>query len=252
MRKKIIAGNWKMNYSLYQGEEFLLSILDRINIDNVDVVVCPNYIMLSSFSEILFSKNSKVKLGAQNVYFEDKGAYTGEVSADMLNSIGVDYCIVGHSERRQYFKETDEDINKKVKKILEKDMTAILCVGETLEQRNNNEMFKIIENQLEHDLKDVSKEEVYKKVVIAYEPIWAIGTGVTATSIQAEEMCSFIREKIGKMYGANVAENIRIQYGGSVNTKNVKEILSMDNIDGALVGGASLSDDFVAIVNYDN
>lgn len=249
MRKKIIAGNWKMNYTLSQAEEFVTSIVKQINVDDIDVVLCPNFVSLDRVYDLISQTN--VKLGAQNVHYEDKGAYTGETSIDMLISAGVEYCIVGHSERRQYFNETDEIVNKKVKKIIEKDLKAILCVGETLEQRNNNEMFKVVEDQLAKDLKDITKEQIKRNIIIAYEPIWAIGTGVTATSMQAQEMCKFIRSTIAKMYNENIAENIRIQYGGSVKASNAKELLSMEDIDGALVGGASLTNDFVAIVNYD-
>ncbi len=249
MRKKIIAGNWKMNYTLSQAEEFVTSIVKQINVDDIDVVLCPNFVSLDRVYDLICQTN--VKLGAQNVHYEDKGAYTGETSIDMLISAGVEYCIVGHSERRQYFNETDEIVNKKVKKIIEKDLKAILCVGETLEQRNNNEMFKVVEDQLVKDLKDITKEQIKRNIIIAYEPIWAIGTGVTATSMQAQEMCKFIRSTIAKMYNENIAENIRIQYGGSVKASNTKELLSMEDIDGALVGGASLTNDFVAIVNYD-
>ncbi|MDD3303655.1 MAG: triose-phosphate isomerase [Clostridia bacterium] len=249
MRKKIIAGNWKMNYTLSQAEDFVNEISKQINVDDVDVVLCPNFVCLDRINELI--SDSNVKLGAQNVYFEEKGAYTGETSIDMLISTGVTYCIVGHSERRQYFNETDEIVNQKAKKIIEKDLTAIVCVGETLEQRNKNEMFEVIENQLINGLKDISKEQMKRNIVIAYEPIWAIGTGVTATASQAEEMCQFIRNVIAKLFDENTAEVVRIQYGGSVKPSNAKEILNMPNIDGALVGGASLTNDFVAIVNYD-
>ncbi|MCX8075357.1 MAG: triose-phosphate isomerase [Clostridia bacterium] len=250
MRKKIIAGNWKMNYTASQAEDFLLSILDLINTDEVDVVVCPNYTALDRIQNILDDK--KVKLGAQNVYFEPKGAYTGEISVDMLNALNVEYCIVGHSERRQYFNETNLDVNKKVKVLIEKGIKPILCVGETLEERNENKLFEKVELQIKEGLLDVSAEDVKNNVVIAYEPIWAIGTGVTATSAQAEEMCAYIRKVIAQIYGENVSESVRIQYGGSVNAKNANELLNMDNIDGALVGGAALTNDFVAIVNYEN
>jgi triosephosphate isomerase len=248
MRKKIIAGNWKMNYTANEAENFVSSILESINTDEVDVVICPNFTALDRVSDLLDNKN--VKLGAQNVYFENKGAYTGEISADMLYSLGVDYCIVGHSERRQLLKETDEMINLKAKKLLEKGINPIICVGETLEQRNENKLYDFIAHQIKNALKDISADDVKNKVVIAYEPIWAIGTGVTATSQQAEDMCVYIRNVVEVLYSENVANNVRIQYGGSVNAKNANEILNMPNIDGALVGGASLTNDFTAIVNY--
>lgn len=250
MRKKIIAGNWKMNYTVLQAEDFVSNIVDRINTDKVDVVICPNYTALAGVSNILDGK--KISLGAQNVYFESKGAYTGEISVDMLYALNVEYCIVGHSERRNYFKETDEDVNKKVKKLLEKNMKPILCVGETLDERNQNKLYEKVERQIRQGLKDVNVNDVEKNIIIAYEPIWAIGTGVTATCQQAQDMCAFIRKVIKETYGQNISDKIRIQYGGSVNPKNVNELLKMEDIDGALVGGASLTEDFVAIVNYDN
>ena len=248
MRKKIIAGNWKMNYTLLQSQTFIDEIQDSINTNEVEVVICPNFVVLSEVIDML--ENTNIFVGAQNVYFEDKGAYTGEISAEMLLSVGIKYCIVGHSERRQYFKETNEEVNKKAKKLLEKDIKPIVCVGETLEQRNSNEMFNVISKQIEESLKDIETFYMQKDVVVAYEPVWAIGTGVTATSIQAEEMCRFIRETITKMYGDSIAQKVRILYGGSVKPSNTKELLEMENIDGALVGGASLTKDFVAIVNY--
>lgn len=248
MRKKIIAGNWKMNYTVNEAESFVSSIVDSINTNEIDVVICPNFTALDRVSNLLEGKN--VKLGAQNVYYETKGAYTGETSVDMLYSLEVEYCIVGHSERRQIFNETDETVNLKAKKLLERGIKPIICVGETLDQRNENKLYDVISNQVKNSLKDIPVEDVKNKVVIAYEPIWAIGTGVTATSEQAEDMCKYIRKVVSEMYSESVANNLRIQYGGSVNPKNANEILNMDNIDGALVGGASLTSDFTAIVNY--
>ena len=248
MRKKIIAGNWKMNYTLTEADSFVNNIKDRINTNEVDVVLCPNNICLERISDIIDGTN--IKLGAQNVHYEDKGAYTGETSANMLLTLDVKYVIVGHSERRQYFAETDDIVNKKVKKLLEKSINPIICVGETLQQREKGELYDFISSQVKNALSDISEEDVKNKVVIAYEPIWAIGTGVTATSLQAQEMCKFIREEVRKLYNDKVADSIRIQYGGSVKPSNANEILNMDDIDGALVGGASLTDDFVAIVNY--
>lgn len=248
MRKKIIAGNWKMNYCVNKAESFVSEIKDTINTDEVDVVICPNLVSLDRVSDLIDDTN--IKLGAQNVYFEDKGAYTGETSVDMLAAVGVEYCIVGHSERRQYFNETDEIVNKKAKKLLEKDIAPIVCVGETLEERENDKMFEVVEKQVRASLDGIEKESMNKKVVIAYEPIWAIGTGKTATAEQANEMCKFIRGVVSKMYDEATAESVRIQYGGSVKPANANEILNMSDIDGALVGGASLTNDFVAIVNY--
>ena len=248
MRKKIIAGNWKMNYCVNKAEDFVSEIKDAINTDEVDVVICPNFVALDRLSDILDGTN--IKLGAQNVHTEDKGAYTGETSVNMLAAVGVKYCIVGHSERRQYFAETNEIVNKKAKKLLEKDINPIVCVGETLEEREANTMFDVVEKQVRESLEGIEETQMKRNVVIAYEPIWAIGTGKTATAEQANEMCKFIREVVSKMYNESVAEAVRIQYGGSVKPSNANEILNMSDIDGALVGGASLTNDFVAIVNY--
>ncbi|MEG2348529.1 MAG: triose-phosphate isomerase [Clostridia bacterium] len=249
MRKKIIAGNWKMNYTMTKAEDFVNEIKHSINTDEVDVVLCPNFVSLSSVSDAI--EGTKIKLGAQNVYFEDKGAYTGETSVDMLISANVKYCIVGHSERRQYFNETNEIVNLKAKKLLEKDIYPIVCVGETLNERKSGKMFEIVEEQIKISLKDISKEDMKAKVVIAYEPIWAIGTGVTASSDEAEQMCKFIRDVVSRMYDEYIADCIRIQYGGSVKGSNAAQILNMPNIDGALVGGASLTNEFAAIVNFE-
>ncbi len=248
MRKKIIAGNWKMNYSVNRAEDFVNDIKDRINTDEVEVVLCPNFVSLERVSDLI--EDTNIKLGAQNVYFEDKGAYTGETSVDMLAAVNVKYCIVGHSERRMYFNETDEIVNKKVLKLLQKDISPIICVGETLEQRDSSKHFDVVENQVKNALKDVDSIFLKNKIVIAYEPIWAIGTGVTATDEQANEMCKFIREVVSKLYTKNVADMVTILYGGSVKPSNAKSILEQSDIDGALVGGASLTNDFVAIVNY--
>ena len=195
-------------------------------------------------------EGSNIKLGAQNVYPEDKGAYTGEISAPMLVSAFVDYCIIGHSERRSIFNESNEFINKKAKKLLENNIKPIICVGETLEERESGSMFDVVSKQLVKCIEEISKEDMERNVVIAYEPIWAIGTGKTASSDDANKMCRFIRKAIEMKYGAKTAEKVRILYGGSVNPTNAKEILEMEDIDGALVGGASLKNDFVAIVNY--
>ena len=209
MRKKIIAGNWKMNYCVNKAEDFVSEIKDTINTDEVDVVICPNFVSLDRISDLIDDTN--IKLGAQNVYFEDKGAYTGETSVDMLAAVGVEYCIVGHSERRQYFNETDEIVNKKAKKLLEKNIAPIVCVGETLEERESNKMFEIVENQVKASLAEIEKDSIKNKVVIAYEPIWAIGTGKTATAEQANEMCKHIRSVVASMYDEETAECVRIQ-----------------------------------------
>ncbi len=249
MRKKIIAGNWKMNNTISQAEDFVASIIDRINVSDREVVICPSFVCLDTVYSVI--ENTNVKLGAQNVYFEEKGAYTGEISADMLVSCFVDYTIIGHSERRNIFSETDEMINKKAKTLLTRDIKPIICVGETLEQREQNKHFDFVKSQVINALKDIDEKSVAEKIVIAYEPIWAIGTGKTATAEQANEMCKFIRDTISELYSKKVADKIRIQYGGSVNAKNASQILNMPDIDGALVGGASLKDEFVSIVNFE-
>lgn len=248
MRKKLIVGNWKMNYTLTEAESFVNSIKDMINVDFVDVVICPNFVSLYSISNLIEGTN--IKLGAQNVYYEDKGAYTGETSAPMLVSAFVNYCIVGHSERRAIFKETDEVVNKKAKKLLENNITPIICVGETLEEKEEGKAFDVVKKELENSIKDISSDDISRNVVIAYEPIWAIGTGKTASKDDAQKMCEYIRNEIEKKYDAKTASMVRILYGGSVKPSNAEEILNSDDIDGALVGGASLKNDFVAIVNY--
>lgn len=244
MRKKIVAGNWKMNIIPSKTSE-LINLLKDADNDKVDVVYCTPFVDLQT--AILSTKNTKINIGAQNAHFEDKGAFTGEISFDMLVDLGVTYCIIGHSERREYFNETDEAINKKLLKAFEKNIIPILCVGENLDLRNKGTYKEFIKNQLILDFKSIPEQNA-KKVIIAYEPIWAIGTGLAATSAQAEEICAFIRNTIKELYNENVSEEIRIQYGGSVNGSNAKELFSMTNIDGALVGGASLKEDFINII----
>lgn len=248
MRKKIIIANYKMNYTISEAEYFINSIKDNINTNDTDVVICPNFIALDRVSDTIDGTN--IMLGAQNVHFEEKGAYTGETSVDMLISANVKYCIVGHSERREMFCETDDTVNKKIQALIAKDLNPVLCVGESLEIRNNNTYLEHIKSQIINALKGVSTEQLVRNIVIAYEPIWAIGTGVSATSAQAEEMCKYIRDTIKELYNEKVSDKVRILYGGSVKAKNAKEILECENIDGALVGGASLTNEFVAIVNY--
>ena len=214
----------------------------------LEVVLCVPYIDL--FYSLLTAQGSNIKIGAQNMHYEEKGAYTGEVSAKMLKSIGVEYVIIGHSERRQYFKETDETVNKKIKAAFENGLKPIVCVGETLEEREAGKAFEIIEEQAQKALEGLTAEQV-ADTIIAYEPIWAIGTGKTATSEDANEACKKIREKIAKIYGQNVAERVIIQYGGSMKPENAKELLEMSDIDGGLIGGASLkAESFAQIVNY--
>lgn len=248
MRKNIIAGNWKMHFNIEDTKKFLGELLPKVKDAKCEVVICPPFTSLQTANELL--KGTNVKLGAQNIHFEEKGAFTGEISPEMLKSVGVSYVIIGHSERRTYFNETNEDTNKKIFACLKHGFTPILCVGETLEERESSNMEKVLEAQITEGFKNVSKEEA-KKVVIAYEPIWAIGTGKTATSEDANKVIGFIRSVVEKIYDKNVAEEIVILYGGSVKPNTIKEQMGMENIDGALVGGASLvADDFELIVKF--
>jgi len=247
MRRKIIAGNWKMNKTPSEAVALVNELKDLVKNDEVDVVYCVPAIDIVPVVEAV--KGTNVKVGAENMYFEESGAYTGEISAAMLKDAGVEYVIIGHSERRDYFKEDDVLLNKKVKKAIEAGITPILCCGETLEQREMGIAVDFIRLQIKSDLKDVAATDV-AKLVIAYEPIWAIGTGKTATSDQAEEICKAVRDCIIEMYDDATAEKVRIQYGGSVNAGNAAELFTKPNIDGALVGGASLKADFGKIVNY--
>jgi len=247
MRKRIVAGNWKMNKTPQEAKE-LIEILKPLvgQSEETEVVFCPPFLDIAVAVEAV--KGTNIKIGAQNMYYEEKGAYTGEVAPDMLVGAGCEYVILGHSERRGYFGETNEIVNKKVLKALEHGLKPIICVGETLEQREQGITEDLVRLQTKIALKDVSAEDAVK-TVIAYEPIWAIGTGKTATNEQAEEVCCAIRKVLCEIYGAETAEEIRIQYGGSVNAGNAKELFAMPNIDGGLVGGASLKADFSDIVN---
>ena len=237
-RKKLTAANWKMNKTVKESVSFINDFKESVKkIKNKEIVICPPFTSLFETNKII--KNANICLGAQNMHFEEKGAFTGEVSASMLKDAGCEYVILGHSERRQHFKETDEIISKKIKTALKNKIKVILCIGETLEQRENNETKAAIKFQLETCWKNVGNEEI-KNIAVAYEPVWAIGTGKTATPQQAEEAHEFIRELLKRLYNGNISESIRIIYGGSVNEKNAKELLAMKNIDGALVGGASL------------
>ncbi|OON94487.1 MAG: triose-phosphate isomerase [Epulopiscium sp. Nele67-Bin001] len=247
MRKKIIAGNWKMNKTPQEAVELVNSLKDLINTDKVEVVLCPSAVCLDAV--VKATEGTHIGVGAQNMHFEENGAYTGETAPGMLKAIGVDYVIIGHSERRQYFAETDETVNKKVLKALEHDLVPIVCVGESLTERDQGVTVDLVRLQTKIALQGVNEADA-KKVVIAYEPIWAIGTGKTATSAQAEEVCKAIRDVIGEIYSAAVADEIRIQYGGSVNGANANELFNMGNIDGGLVGGASLKPEFKDIINY--
>ncbi len=246
-RKKFIAGNWKMNMTPSQAVKLVEELAPLVKNDAVDVVYCVPAIDIVPVVEAV--KGSNVQVGAENMYFEESGAYTGEISAAMLVDAGVKYVIIGHSERRDYFKEDDALLNKKVKKAIEAGLTPILCCGESLEQREMGVTMDWIRFQIKSDLVGVTADQV-KDIVIAYEPIWAIGTGKTATTEQAEEVCKGIRECIAEMYDQATADAVRIQYGGSVSAANATELFAQPNIDGGLVGGASLKADFGKIVNY--
>jgi triosephosphate isomerase len=247
MRKPIIAGNWKMNKTIAETIEFINEIKDKLNDDKVEALICAPFTVLKDLKDA--TKGTNIKVGAQNMHYAENGAFTGEVSAPMLKELGMDYVIIGHSERRQYFNETNEACNKKVLKALEVCINPILCCGETLEQREANETKNICKVQVEEALKDVDVNDI-SKVVIAYEPIWAIGTGKTATSEDANDVISYIREVVAGLY-KDKANEVRIQYGGSVKPQNVAEIMAQSDIDGALVGGASLAaNDYIQLVNY--
>ena len=245
-RKKIIAGNWKMNKTPSQAVELVNLLKDLVKNDDVDVVYCVPAIDIVPVVEA--TKGTNVAVGAENMYFEESGAYTGEISAAMLVDAGVKYVIIGHSERRDYFKEDDVLLNKKVKKAFEAGITPILCCGESLEQRELGVTMDWIRLQIKSDLAGVTADQV-KSMVIAYEPIWAIGTGKTATSDQAQEVCKGIRDLIAEIYDTDTAEAVRIQYGGSMNAGNAAELLAKPDIDGGLIGGASLKADFGQVVN---
>lgn len=248
MRKKVIAGNWKMNMLPNEAISMITNLAPMVEKSDVEVVLCVPYTDL--FYSLLTAQGTNIKIGAQNMHFEKNGAYTGEVSGEMLKCIGVEYVIIGHSERRQYFNETDETVNKKIKAAFANGLKPIVCVGESLEERESGRAFEIITAQTERALEGLNEEQV-ANTIIAYEPIWAIGTGKTATSEDANEACKKIREKIAEIYGQNVAERVIIQYGGSMKPENAKELLNMSDIDGGLIGGASLkADTFEKIVNY--
>ena len=248
MRKPIIAGNWKMHKTIAEALEFVNEVKDRVNNDKVEAVICAPFTLLKDLKQA--TKGTNIKIGAQNMHFdEEKGAFTGEISPLMLKELDMDYVVIGHSERRQYFNETDETVNKKVLKALEVGIDPILCVGETLEEREAGNTKDVCKVQVEKALENVSKEDL-AKVVIAYEPVWAIGTGKTATSEDANDVIAYIREVVANLYG-ELANEVRIQYGGSVKPSNVAEIMNQSDIDGALVGGASLeANDYVELVNF--
>ena len=248
MRKKVIAGNWKMNKLPNEAISFFEELAPLVKDTENEVVICAPFTDL--FYSLLSAQNTNIKIGAQNMHWEENGAYTGEVSPQMLKSIGVEYVIIGHSERREYFAETDETVNKKLKAAHNVGLKPIVCVGESLEQRESGKAKETVTNQVKLGLKDLTNEQM-ESTIVAYEPIWAIGTGKTATSEDANETIKWIREEISNMYGKDSAEKVIIQYGGSVKSANAKELFEMSDIDGGLVGGASLkAEEFAKIVNY--
>lgn len=249
IRIPLIAGNWKMYKTTAEAKVFAEEFSKLYKDTDVRAAICAPFTQLVALKEAFAGTN--VKLGAQNVHFEDEGAFTGEISVKMLKEIGVDYCIIGHSERREYFAETDETVNLKLKKLFSSsEIIPILCVGENLSEREAGNAFDVVEGQLKADLEGIDKADV-SKLVIAYEPIWAIGTGKTATPEQAGEMCAHIRNIVEKLYDEDTCDSVIIQYGGSVKPENASEIMNMDEIDGALVGGASLdASKFIKIVNF--
>lgn len=251
MRTPIIAGNWKLNMNPEQTAEFVSAVKGKLPAaSEVESLICAPAVDLDALRKA--AQDSELRVGAENAYFEDEGAFTGETSPKVLNEMGINYCIIGHSERRGYFHETDEDINKKAKALLANNVTPIVCCGESLETREANKQEEWVVGQIKADLEGLAADQV-SKLVIAYEPIWAIGTGKTASSDQAEEMCKTIRDTVKDLYNEETAENVRIQYGGSVNPGNVKELMAKPDIDGGLVGGASLKpDSYLALVNYQN
>lgn len=248
MRRNIVAGNWKMNKNFAEADDLINSIeetLRQYDTTDVDIIVCPPFPYLELVSDV--SEDSNFFVGAQNVAKFDSGAYTGEVSASMLKSMAVDYCIVGHSERRKYFFETNQDIAQKIDLLLQQDITPIMCVGESLEEREAGKHFDVIRKQVEEGIFHLKAEDM-QRCIIAYEPVWAIGTGKTATKEQAQEIHAFIRKLIVEKYNDDVAQEVSILYGGSCNPKNAQELFSMEDVDGGLIGGASLkANDFIQI-----
>ncbi len=249
MRTPIIAGNWKMNNTIAATKALVTELIPLVKDAKAEVVICTPYTDLATAVEL--TKGTNIKVGAENVHWAEKGAFTGEISADMLVELGVTYVIIGHSERRQYFGETDQTVNARVKAALAKGLKPIICVGETLEEREGGKVEEVLVRQTTEAFKDIAKEEL-ENIVVAYEPVWAIGTGKTATAEVANDTIKIIRDTIGKLYCPKCAEEkVRIQYGGSMNPKNVKELMAMPEIDGGLIGGASLKAvDFSLVVNY--
>lgn len=248
MRKPFIAGNWKMFKTTGEAKAFAQGLLSLYQVSDVKVAVCAPFTQLAALKEAF--AGTGIKLGAQNMHFEEEGAFTGEISASMLEEIGVDYCIIGHSERRRYFGETDETVNKKLHTAYQHDIAPIFCVGETLEERDDGRAEEVVRRQVTAGLAGFSSDQL-SRLVIAYEPIWAIGTGRTATPKQANEMCGTIRSVVEELYDSQISEETVIQYGGSVKPENASELMEMEEIDGALVGGASLkASEFIQIINF--
>lgn len=248
MRRPLIAGNWKMYKTTSEALGFVEAFIPLMGESDIEVALCVPFTQLPAVKEAI--KDTKIKIGAQNMHYDDEGAFTGEISPVMLKEIGVDYCIIGHSERRSYFGETDGTVNKKLHAAFKHGITPILCVGESLEERDSGKTEYIVRGQIENGLSDLEAKDV-SRMVVAYEPIWAIGTGKTATAEQANETIAYIREVIREMYGEEISEQVRIQYGGSVKPNNASEIMNQEDIDGALVGGASLNPhDFIEIINF--
>ncbi len=248
MRTPFIAGNWKMFKTGLEAVTFAEEFKELYKDTDVKTAICAPFVYLSLLKKLFAGTN--VKVGAQNAFYEDEGAFTGEVSVKMLEDVGVDYCVIGHSERRQYFGETNESINKKLKRLLAGSITPILCVGENLEQREQEEQYVVVRDQLVGAFAGIAANDA-ARMAIAYEPVWAIGTGKTATPEEAEDMCEFIRNAVEALYGDETADKVVIQYGGSVKPANATEIMNMSNIDGALVGGASLkAKDFMEIIDF--
>jgi len=247
MRKPIIAGNWKLNKTPHEAIILANDLKrDLVDIDGVDIVLCPPFTALADVADTLTDTN--IALGAQNIFWEDAGAFTGEISGPMLKDLNVSYVIIGHSERRQYFNETNETVNKRIRAALKNGLIPIVCVGENLAQRESNKTFDVIKDHCEGSLKGFTADEI-KHIVLAYEPVWAIGTGKTATPEQAQEVHTFIRQLLGNLFNSELANSVRIQYGGSVTPDNVVSLMAKPDIDGALVGGASLkAPSFTAII----
>ncbi len=247
LRKAVIAGNWKMNKTPSEAKVLLEEMIPLVKDADCEVIACVPYVDICTAVDTV--KGTNIKIGAENCHWEEKGAFTGEISTGMLKELGVEYVVLGHSERRQYFGETDETVNKRTKAVLKAGLKPIVCVGELLWERKCNITEEVVARQIKLDLFDVSAEDV-KNVIIAYEPVWAIGTGMTATDEQAEEVCALIRDTLAKLYGQEIADGITIQYGGSMNDGNAEALLSKENVDGGLIGGASLiATKFASIVS---